>query len=201
MHLKALSIISSRLRRELNLRLIHCFGSGGQSAIIRLTVCDLATWPTTVHLGHIEFTATSPYPRTVRASLADGPLAHLRCVSRAQSLVATSHPRPHPSARPSITWEPSPSSLSLPHSLPSPSLSSSKPWRSSPIFPTIEAPPPRRSTTGERRRTTPTNCTTPISSSSLGRSFPNKLLPLLHSLPQAQARRTTPSYSKPSPTT
>ena len=92
-------------------------------------------------------------------------------------------------------------SLSLPHSLPSPSLSSSKPWRSSPIFPTIEAPPPRRSTTGGRRRTTPTNCTTPISSSSLGRSFPNKLLPLLHSLPQAQARRTTPSYSKPSPTT
>ena len=112
MHLKALSIISLQLRRELNLRLIHCFGSGGQSAPIRQTVRDLAPWLTTVHLGHIEFTATSPYPRTVRASLADGPLAHLRCVSRAQSLGATSHPRPHPSARPSITWEPSPSSLS-----------------------------------------------------------------------------------------
>jgi len=84
-HLKALSIISSQLRRELNLRLIHCFGSGGKSAPIRRTVCDLATWPTTVHLEHIEFTATSPYPRTVRASLVDGLPVHLWCVSCAES--------------------------------------------------------------------------------------------------------------------
>ena len=154
-----------------------------------------------VNLECIDFPATSPYPRTVRASLADGPLVHLRCVSRAQSLGATSHPRAHSPARalhlpstPLLTLSPS-------HSPQNTSLSNSKPWRSSPIFPTIEAPPPRRSTTGGRRRTTPTNCTTPISSSSLGRSFPNKLLPLLHSLPQAQARRTTPSYSKPSPAT
>ena len=160
MHLKPLSIISSQLRRKLNLSLIHCFGSGGQSAPIRWTVRDLATWPTTVHLGHIEFTATSPYPRTVRASLADGPLAHLRCVSRAQSLGATSHPRLHPSARPSITWEPSPSSLSLslihsPHLLSQAPSHGGAPPSSPPLKPLhLAGAPPEDA--GERRlRTAP----------------------------------------------
>ena len=191
MHLKALSIISSQLKRELNLRLIHCFGSGGKSAPIRRTVCDLATWPTTVHLGHIEFTAMSPYPRTVRASLVDGPLAHLRCVSRAQSLVATSHPRPHPSARPSITWEPSPSSLSLIHS---PHLLSQAPSHGGapPSSPTFEAPPPRRSTTGGRRRTTLTSCTTPIFIFFLGEELPQRVPLPLHLLLQASSKEDDP---------
>lgn len=150
---------------------------------------DFATWPTTVHLGLIDFTATSPHPRTVRDSLADGPLVHLRCVSCAQSLGATSHPRAHSSAR----------TLHLP-STPLLSLSLAKPWRSSPSSTlTIEAPP-RRSTTGGHRRTTPTSCTTPISSSSLGRSFPptsSSSTPSPPSSPkQGRRPRATPSLPR-----
>ena len=174
MHLKALSIISSQLRRKLNLRLIHCFGSGGQSAPIRRTVRDLATWPTTVHLGHIEFTATSPYPQTVHASLADGPPVHLWCVSSTQSLGATSHPRvPLVSPTPLHLGTISQPSLSPSHS-PQTLLSLAKPWRSSPSSSLSIEALPHRSITGERQGTTPTSYTAPISSSSLGRSFPNK---------------------------
>ena len=144
-----------------------------------------------VNLECINFPATSPYPRTVRASLAGDPLVHLRCVSRAQCLGATSHPDPTRQPDP-----PSPGSLlpalSLPHSLPSPSLSSSKPWRSSPIFPTIEAPPPRRSTAGGRRRTTPTSCTTPIFIFFLGEELPQRVLLPLHLLLQAPSKEDDP---------
>ena len=194
-------MISSQLRIELNLRLIHYFGSGGQSAPIRRTVRGYTTWPTTVNLGHIDLPCHVTHPRTVRATLADGPLVHPRSVSWAQSPGAMSHPRPHSSARPSNTWESSPSLLS--HSLslllPQALLSLAKPWRSSPSSTlTIEAPP-RRSTTGGRRRTTPTSCTTPISSSSLGRSFPQRVLLLLHLLLQAPSKEDDPELLQASP--
>ena len=149
------------------------------------------------HRIHCHITLPADSPRLTRgrsASTSPMRVTHVECAPRLTPTPPVSPTLHHLGAFSQL-------SLSLPHSLPSPSLSSSKPWRSSPIFPTIEAPPPRRSTTGGRRRTTPTNCTTPISSSSFGGSFPNKLLPLLHSLPQAQARRMTSRYSKPSPTT
>ena len=169
MHLKALSIISSQLKRELNLRLINCFCSGGQS---RQTVRDLATWTTTVHLEHIEFTATSPYPRTVRASLADGPPVHLWCMSCAQSLGAMSYPRaPLVSPTPLHLGTISQPSLSPSHS-PQTLLSLAKPWRSSPSSSLAIEALSRRSIAGERQETTATSYTAPISSSSLGRSFP-----------------------------
>jgi len=198
-HLKALSIISSQLRRELNLRLIHYFGSGEQSTPIRRTVRDLATRPTTVHLGHIEFTATSPYPRIVRASLADGPPVHLWCVSCAQSLGATSHPRaPLVSPTPLHLGTISQPSLSPSHS-PQTLLSLAKPWRSSPSSSLAIEALPRRSITRERQGTMPASYTAPISSSSLGRSFPNKFFFYSISSLKLQAKKTTPSYYKPSP--
>ena len=98
--------------------------------------------------------------------------------------------------------------FSLPPSLPSLSLSNSKPWRSSPIFPTIEAPPPRRSTTGGHRRTTPTSCTTPIFIFFLGEELPQRVLLPLHLLLQAPSKEDDPELlqafpddSKPLPVT
>src|SRR6185437_14251891 len=86
------------------------------------------------------------------------------------------------------------------HSLPSPSLSSSKPWRSFPIFPTIEAPPPHRSTTGGRRRTTPTSCTTPIFIFFLGEELPptssSSTSSSPSSLKQGGRPRATPSLPR-----
>ena len=46
---------------------------------------------------------------------------------------------------------------------------------------------------------TPASYTTPISSSSLGRSFPNELFFNSISSDKLQAWKTTPSYPKPSP--
>ena len=151
------------------------------------------------HRIHCHVTLLADSPRLTRGRS----VRHLRCVSRAQSLGTTSHPQAHSSARaPHLPSTPLLSlSLSLPPTLPKHPLSLAKPWRSFPSSTLAIEALPHRSITGGRRRTTPTSCTTPISASSLGRSFPNKLLPLLHPLPQAQARRTTPSYSKSSPTT
>ena len=129
---------------------------------------------------------------------ADGPPVHLWCVSCAQSLGATSHPRAHSSARalhlpstPLLTLSPSHSPQDL--------LSLAKPWRSSPSSSLAIEALPRRSIAGERQETTPTSYTAPISSSSLGRSFPNKFFFYSISCFKPQARKTTPSYSKPSP--
>ena len=59
------------------------------------------------------------------------------------------------------------------------------------------------STSSELRRRTPKNDAgelhRPISSSSLGRSFPNEFFFYSISSFKPQARKTTPSYSKPSP--
>ena len=100
-------------------------------------------------------------------------------------------PRPHASATPPLPSEHL--VLSLPHPIHSPHLlSSSKPWRSSPIFPTIEAPPPRRSTTGGRRRTTPTSCTTPIFIFFLGEELPQRVPLPLHLLLQASSKEDDP---------
>jgi len=46
---------------------------------------------------------------------------------------------------------------------------------------------------------TPTSYTAPIYSSSLGRSFPNEFFFYSISSFKPQARKTNPSYSKPSP--
>ena len=136
---------------------------------------------------------------------ADGPLlTHGRSASA--SLVRVMHavwaPRPtlgpHPSARPLFTWEPSPSPLSPSHS-PQTLLSLAKPWRSSPSSSLAIEALPRRSIAGERQGTMPTSYTTPISSSSLGRSFPNEFFFYSISSFKPQARKTNPSYSKPSP--
>ena len=58
---------------------------------------------------------------------------------------------------------------------------------------------PRRSIAGERQGTTPTSYTAPISFSPLGRSFPNKFFFYSISSLKLQAKKMTPSYSKPSP--
>ena len=106
----------------------------------------------------------------------------------AQSLGATSHPRPHPSARPSITWEPSPSSLSLPPTLPKHPLSLAKPWRSSPSSTlTIEALP-RRSLAGDRRR----RATPPDLLFFLGEELAQRVFLLLHLLLQAPSKEDDP---------
>ena len=118
-----------------------------------------------------------------------------------QRLGATYPSRAHSSARaPHLPSTPLLSlSLSLPPTLPKHPLSLAKPWRSSPSSTlTIEAPP-RRSTTGGRRRTTPMSCTTPISSSSLGRSFPQRVLLLLHLLLQAPSKEDDPELLQASP--
>jgi len=94
---------------------------------------------------------------------------------------------PHSSARPLFTREPSPSPLSPSHS-PQTLLSLAKPWRSSPSSSLAIEALPRRSITGERQETTPTSYTAPISSSSLGRSFPQRVLLLLHLLLQAPSK-------------
>ena len=60
---------------------------------------------------------------------------------------------------------------------------------------------PHRSIAGECQGTTLTSYTAPISSSSLGRSFPDKFFFYSISSFKPQARKTTPSYSKPPPTT
>ena len=119
---------------------------------------------------------------------------HPRSVSCAQSPGATSHPRPHSSARPSNTWESSPSLLSHSLSLPLPQalLSLAKPWRNFPSSSLAIEALPRRSITGERQETTPTSYTAPISSSSLGRSFPQRVLLLLHLLLQAPSKEDDP---------
>ena len=138
--------------------LIHYFGSGGQSAPIRRTVRGSAPWPTMVNIEHIDFPATSPYPRTVRDSLADGPLVHLWCVSCAQKFSATYPRGHHASATPPFSTRApralSPSSHSLKLLSLSLSLSNPKPWRSFTLSSTIEASSPRRSIAGDRRRRT-----------------------------------------------
>ena len=118
---------------------------------------------------------SAPHSRTVR-----------QCISGACHARRVWAPRPtlgpHSSARPLFTWEPSPSPLSPSHS-PQTLLSLAKPWRSSPSSSLAIEALPRRSIAGERQETTPTSYTAPISSSFLGRSFPNKLLPHPHPLP------------------
>jgi len=52
---------------------------------------------------------------------------------------------------------------------------------------------------GERQEMTPTSYTTLISSSSMGRSYPNEFFFYSISSFKTQARKTTPSYSKSSP--
>ena len=197
MYFKALSIISSQLKRELNLRLIHYFGSGGQSAPIRRTVRSYVTWPTIVNLGHIS-TATSP----IRGRSAPHSRTVRQCISGACHARRVWAPRPtlgpHSSARPLFTWEPSPSPLSPSHS-PQTLLSLAKPWRSSPSSSLAIEALHHRSIAGGRQGTTPASYTTPISYSSLGRSFPNELFFNSISSPKPQARKTTPSYPKPSP--
>ena len=89
-------------------------------------------------------------------------------------------------------------SLSPSHS-PQTLLSLAKPWRSSPSSSLAIEALPRRSIAGECQETTPTSYTTPISSSSLGRSFPNEFFFYSISSFKPQARKTTPSSSKPSP--
>ena len=119
---------------------------------------------------------------------------HLWCVSCAQSLGAMPYPRaplvsPTPLHLGTISQPP----LSLPPShSPQTLLSLAKPWRSSPSSSLAIEALPRRSIAGERQGTTPTSYTAPISSSSLGRSFPNKLLPHPHPLPQAPSKEDDP---------
>ena len=98
---------------------------------------------------------------------------------------------PHSSARPLFTWEPSPSPLSPSHS-PQTLLSLAKPWRSSPSSSLAIEALPRRSITRERQGTMPASYTAPISSSSLGRSFPQQVLLLLHLLLQAPRKEDDP---------
>ena len=117
---------------------------------------------------------------------------HLWCVSCAQSLGATSHPRaPLVSPTPLHLGTISQPSLSPSHS-PQALLSLAKPWRSSPSSSLAIEALPRRSITGERQETTPTSYTAPISSSSLGRSFPQRVLLLLHLLLQAPSKEDDP---------
>ena len=79
--------------------------------------------------------------------------------------------------------------LSLPPShSPQTLLSLAKPWRSSPSSSLAIEALPRRSVAGERQEMTPTSYTAPISSSSLGRSFPQQVLLLLHLLLQAPSK-------------
>ena len=106
-------------------------------------------------------------------------------------------PWAHASAKPYTTWEPPPPALSHFLTL-SNSLSLNKPWRSSHLCPfTIEATPYLAGASPEdRRRTTPASCTISISSPW---SFSNKLLPHLHPLLQAPSKRTSSSFTKPSP--
>ena len=89
-------------------------------------------------------------------------------------------------------------SLSPSHS-PQTLISLAKPWRSSPSSSLAIEALPHRSIAGERQGTTLTSYTAPISSSSLGRSFPNKFFFYSISSLKLQAKKTTPSYSKPSP--
>ena len=117
---------------------------------------------------------------------------HLWCVSCVQSLGATSHPRaPLVGTTPLHLGTISQPSLSPSHS-PQTLLSLAKPWRSSPSSSLAIEALPRRSIAGERQGTTPTSYTAPISSSSLGRSFPQRVLLLLHLLLQAPSKEDDP---------
>ena len=90
--------------------------------------------------------------------------------------------------------------LSLPHPIHSNySLSNPKPWKSFTLSSTIEASSPRRSLAGESPEIDADELHHPIFSSSLGRSFPNEFFFYSISSFKPQARKTNPSYSKPSP--
>ena len=123
---------------------------------------------------------------------------HLWCVSCVQSLGATSHPRAPLVSPAPFTWEPSPSPLSPSHS-PQTLLSLAKPWRSSPSSSLAIEALPRRSIAGERQETTPTSYTALISSSSSGRSIPQRVLLLLHLLPQAPSKEDDPELPQAFP--
>ena len=143
-------------------------------------MADCPQFISTADFGQPRPSQHSPrrQPRTVRQCT-------VNACHACRDLAPRTPPGPHTSARLSQSPEHLLLTLSLPFTQTlSLSLSLPKPWRSSLSFPTIEALP-RRSFAGGHRRTTPTSCTTSTSSSSLGRSFPNKLLPVLHSLPQA----------------
>ena len=134
---------------------------------------------------------SAPHSRTVR-----------QCISGACHARRVWAPRPtlgpHSSARPLFTWEPSPSPLSPSHS-PQTLLSLAKPWRSSPSSSLAIEALPRRSIAGEHQETMLTSYTAPISSSSLGRSFPNKFFFYSISSLKLQARRrprATPSLPR-----
>ena len=130
---------------------------------------------------------------------ADGPLEPPRCVSCAQSLDATYPSRAHSSTRALHLPSTPLLSLSLPPTLPKHPLSLAKPWRSFPSSTLAIEALPHRSIARECQGTTPTSYTAPISSSSLGRIFPNEFFFYSISSFKPQARKTTPSYSKPSP--
>ena len=133
---------------------------------------------------------SAPHSRTVR-----------QCTSVRVQRAETSRHVP-PSRTPHVSHASSytraPRALSLPvHS--NLTLSLPKSWRSfTTISSTIEAPPPRRSITGGRRRSTPTSYTTSTSSSSLeleaSQASPSIPFPFL----KLQARRTSSSFTKPS---
>jgi len=136
---------------------------------------------------------SAPHSRTVR-----------QCISGACHARRVWAPRPtlgpHSSARPLFTWEPSPIPLSPSHS-PQTLLSLAKPWRSSPSSSLAIEALPRRSIAGECQETTPTSYTTAISSSSLGRSIPQRVLLLLHLLPQALSKEDDPELPQAFPVT
>jgi len=144
---------------------------------------------------HCHVTPPADSPRlTRRRSASASPLRVMRAESGRHA-----HPRAHSSARALHLPSTPLLSLSPSHSPQTPSLSLAKPWRSSPPSTlTIEAPP-HWNTTGGHRRTTPTSCTTLISSSSLGRSFPQRVLLLLHLLLQAPSKEDDPELLQASP--
>ena len=148
-----------------------------------------------VHLGLIDFTATTPHPRTVRDSLADGPLVHLWCMSCTQKLSATYPRGPHASATP--PFPPEHPVLSLPHLIHSNYSLSLTPSHGG----ASPSPPPLRPLllAGASPEIDADELHHPIFSSSLGRSFPNEFSFYSISSFKPQARKTTPSYSKPSP--
>ena len=148
------------------------------------------------HRLHCCVTPPADSPRLTRGQSASAsPLRVMRAesgrhVPPSGPLVSPSSPSPqHPSA------------LSLPPTLPKHPLSLAKPWRSFPSSTLAIEALPRRSIAGERQETTPTSYTAPISSSSLGRSFPNEFFFYSISSFKPQARKMTLSYSKPPPTT
>ena len=144
------------------------------------------------HRLHCHVTPPADSPRLTRGrSASASPLRVMRAesgrhVPPSGPLVSPSSPPPqHPFAL----------SLSLPPTLPKTLLSQTPSHGGAPPSP----PPLKLPTSPEHRRKTPASYTTPISSSSLGRSFPNKFFFYSISSLKLQARKMTPSYSKPSP--